>query len=277
MKLGIKQKIEWYKQMPFWIIGTVSWLIYSIICIVSGADILGMVKFFFSIPFYLILPGITLQKLLNTKDTGLRPILWILYGTSCFVFLVCVSVHFQSMLLLQLVPLALSAFCLWQIAKKGTDICNLYKNHMNQIAKGFAIWGILCVLFALFHAAQNPHPQVAGAVQLSRDLLWNIGNGRALSQAFPAEDIRFEGVRFSYHYLTELIVAGLSLVSGASVYDIFVFFSGSVFLLGELIALYCLGRSFYYDNRKKAVALIALVFGFQCASMWGIFVQQESI
>lgn len=277
MTLDKKQKVKEPKQMLFLGIGGISCVLYGIICVLSGADLLGMAKFFFSVPFYLILPGVALQKLLHIKDTGLRPVLWILYGTGFFVFLVCISVHFQSIWLLQLSPLALSAFCLWQIAKKGTDIYYLYQKHTSQIARGFAIWGVLCLLFALFHAAQNPHPQVAGSVALSRDLLWNIGNGRALSQAFPAEDIRFVGVRFSYHYLTELIVAGLSLVSGASVYDIFVFFSGPVFLLGELIAIYCLGRSFYYNNRKKAIALIVLIFGFQCASMWGIFIQQESI
>ncbi len=96
-------------------------------------------------------------------------------------------------------------------------------------------------------------------------------------QAFPPQDIRFSDVRFSYHYLTEIITAGLCLVSGSSSYDAFTFFAGPGFLAAELIALYCLGRCFYADSRKKSLALILLLFCFQCGSMWQIATQQESV
>lgn len=91
----------------------------------------------------------------------------------------------------------------------------------------------------------NPHPAAAGAAALDRDLLWNVGNAEAFCKAFPAQDIRFAGVRFSYHYLTELLTAPLSLVSGASCYDLFAFFLPPVFLAGEIAALYWLGLILY--------------------------------
>lgn len=105
-------------------------------------------------------------------------------------------------------------------------------------------WGVLCVFFALSFGARNAHPLAAGSVVLDKDLLWNIGNAEAFCDAFPPQDIRFSGVRFSYHYLTELLAAALATAAGVPCYDVFTFFSGPLFLLAELAALYALGLVF---------------------------------
>ena len=104
------------------------------------------------------------------------------------------------------------------------------------------LWAGLCLAYALGCSAANPHPQQAGAAVLDRDFLWNIGNAAALARHFPAEDMRFSGVRLAYHYLTELLSAALARVSAAPLHDVYFVFAGSVFLFGELLALRALAR-----------------------------------
>ena len=102
-------------------------------------------------------------------------------------------------------------------------------------------------------------------------MLWNVGNAAALSAHFPAEDIRFSGVRLSYHYLTELLAAALGLVSGAQLYDIYVFLAGPLFLAGELAALLALARAYFgSENARAGRQLILLLFGFSCLSLWKV-------
>lgn len=61
---------------------------------------------------------------------------------------------------------------------------------------------------------------------------------------FPPQDIRFSMVRFSYHYLTELVFGALSIVSGIACYDIYVFYAGPLVLAALLCCLYALGICF---------------------------------
>ena len=266
--------------LPWFLGSAICFLGYIAICLLSGANFVSMLSFFICVPFYLVFPGMLFAQLFDIPNLGLTPLLSILYGTGFFAALVCFSVRLQLVWILQIVPPILSLLFLWQWFNKQKTLQNntIKSIFHNKIFACFIVFSsILCLLFGLFHSAENAHPLAAGTINLSRDLLWNIGNGNAFTHAFPPQDIRFVGVRFSYHYLTELIVGGLSLVSGASSYDIFVFFSGPVFIAVQLIALYCLGRCFYQDNRKKSLLLPIVLFGFQCASMWGIFSQQESV
>lgn len=139
------------------------------------------------------------------------------------------------------------------------------------------IWAALLLLYTICFCARNPHPAAAGPVVLNQDMLWNVGNAAALSRAFPAQDIRFVGVRLSYHYFTELVWAALSLVSGADLYDIYVFYAGPLFLAAELIALQALVSSYFAERRPQKYRLLcALLFCFACASLWFPLADGES-
>ena len=252
---------------------------YAAICLLSGANVFTMAAFFVGIPFYLVFPGLLLADLFGPFRHGMRALLTMLYGTGFFAALVCLSVRLGQIWLLRTAPLVLSAFFLVRAYRNNNKrlIPSFNASQRFSAVCGIFAVGVLCLLFALAHSAENAHPLVAGAIDLNRDLLWNIGNGNAFTMAFPPQDIRFSEVRFSYHYLTEILAAGLCLVSGASSYDVFVFFSGPVFLSAELLAAYCLGRCFYFDVRKKAAAFPVLMFGFQCASLWAVADIGESI
>lgn len=260
------------------LVSVLCFAVYAAVCLLSGARAASMVAFFICIPFYLVIPGLFWADVLGPFRHGLRALLAMLYGTGFFAALVCLSVRLGQVWLLRLVPPLVCVVFLFQKMRKGTrlkeiDAC-IQRRSVLYFTAGVSV---LCVLFALFHSAENAHPMVAGSIDLNRDLLWNIGNGNAFTIAFPPQDIRFSQVRFSYHYLTEILAAGLCMVSGASSYDVFVFFSGPVFLSAEVLAAYCLGRCFYFDNRKKAAAFPVLLFGFQCASLWSVAARGESL
>lgn len=251
--------------------------VYLFVAWAGGASLPAMAAYFGCVALYLVLPGAFFACNFGPKGMGLEPLLTILYGSGFLAVVYCFAVRLGQLWLLRLVPAAVGLAFVAQLWQGRRGMPRLSDRQKGILANLALLWGVLCLLFALLMSAENPHPAAAGSVDISRDLLWNIGNGNAFQHAFPPEDIRFDNVRFSYHYLTELLTGALAILSGAESYDIFVFFSGPVFLAGELAALYCLGRCFYRDDRKKALALPVVLFGFQCASMWGIVGQKESV
>lgn len=254
------------------IVVCVSLLGYLYIAAVSGANMLSMAAFFLAALFYVVIPGMAFADWSGIQDSRLHSSLVLLYGTGFLALMHCLSVRLQILWLLRTVPLAVSLVYLVLCARKKK------KPKLEVWENGVVLWALLCLFFALTMSAQNPHPMAAGAADLSRDMLWNVGNSSALSAAFPAEDIRFENVRFSYHYFTELLTAALHLVSGASTYDITVFFSGPLFLAAELAALCGLGKCYYGEKKDKMThALVYVLFLCQCASMWAVANERNSI
>ena len=158
---------EWW----LWVVGTVTFAMYSIICLLSGASLWGMIGNRYTYSFYLVVPGMALQQWTGPKQRGVAPMLWMLYGCSFFVALVCFCVRLQLVWILQLLPPVVSAIFLWlnrnKIPKAAVQIVR-----KKAAARMVALWGCLCLLFALFHSAQNPHPIVAESVSINRDLLW---------------------------------------------------------------------------------------------------------
>ena len=92
----------------------------------------------------------------------------------------------------------------------------------------------------------------------------------ALARNFPAEDLRVSGVRLAYHYLTELLWAALARVGGATLFDVYFYGAGPVFLTGELLALSALARCCWPNLPNAPRRYFALVFGFSCLSMWTV-------
>lgn len=220
---------------------------------------------------YLILPGWALADWLAPKQRGLTGLYAAVYGCGFLAALHCVSVRLGVVWLLRLLPPVLVLLWLIRRHHSGTlDVPRAVHRLIDLLDSNTGLfWALLCLLYAVRFGAINPFPTAAGAVHLDQDMLWNVGNAAALSQHFPAEDIRFSGVRLSYHYLTELLSAALGLVSGVELYDIYVFLAGPLFLAGELVALKVLARAYFGAEHPHADrALILLLYGFSCLSLW---------
>lgn len=268
------------RTLPVW--GTVSACLFFCLWIYArcGADLWTAGRLWFCLILYLLLPGRLLARRLAPAGTGLLPLTAPVCGIGVLVGFYLAAMACRQPLLLRLGSPALTAALLFARrssaemppCRPGRPLYALATRHRALLL----LWAGLCVFSALSFSAVNPHPAAAEAMVPDRDLLWNVGNAEAFRKAFPAQDIRFAGVRFSYHYLTELLAAALSLVSGASCYDLFAFFLPPVFLAAEIAALYWLGLALY-DSHTKAVLLPFVLFCFQCASLWKVFRTGDSL
>ena len=255
-------------------------LLYLFVCAAGGAQMLRLPLFLAAAAIYLYLPGVCLSHWIGPKQKELQPLLSIVYGSALLAASHCVVVRFQMqelLFLIPLVPIVLFGRSAFQRFKQPKEQL-LYRAVEGLCSQTAFAWSILLFLYTICFSARNPHPTAAGSVVLNQDMLWNVGNAAALGNAFPAQDIRFSGVRLSYHYLTELLASALSLLSGAECYDVYVFFFGPLFLAAELTALKAMASSYYAKNIRNGWQwLTFLLVGFSCASLWKPLSNGESL
>lgn len=239
---------------------------WAAVSLLSGASLPGMLGFAAACFLYLLLPGWALADWLAPKGSS-TPLMTAVYGCALLAGTHCVAVRLGFPWLLRLLPPLLAVVWLFRQTQQALPrLRGGAQTLLRTLDSGTGLfWAALCLLYALCFGAVNPAPLQAGAVHLNQDMLWNVGNAAALSHTFPAQDIRFSGVRLSYHYLTELLSAALALTSGAEIYDIYVFFAGPLFLAGELVALKSLSDAYFGPEDKKAFPLLtALLYAFSC-------------
>ena len=218
---------------------------------------------------YLYFPGCLFARLSGVQPllaVGRAP-LAILYGTGFFAALACVCIRLNCLWLLRMLPPILAAIDLLAMEKLDLRAACLRVKSNGDFWCRAALWGVLTALFALMVSVKNAHPSAAGAIVPNQDVLWNIGNAESFALGFPPQDIRFSGIRLSYHYFTELVWGAMSIVSGVSCWDIITLYGGPLVLAALVCCVYALGMQFYAGNRNKALAFVASLFLFNCASL----------
>ncbi len=241
----------------------------GIITVRSGANPLGLPLLAVLVFIYLYLPGRLLAKLLprEVQNAPYRTLLHLALGSGALVVLYAVGARLGVKLLLTALPPA--AVLVWGIILWRTGrLHKLHRPALGQLAKhqyalGYAaLWGLFSLLFALVISLANAHPAsvASGEVLPTQDLLWNIGNAKSFVLGFPPQDIRFLGVRLTYHYLTELLWGIFSLISGLNAYDIIAFYAGPLAIAALLLALRTLGRFFYEGSERKTALFVFLLF-----------------
>ncbi|MCI6639383.1 MAG: hypothetical protein MSH10_01095 [Pygmaiobacter massiliensis] len=139
----------------------------------------------------------------------------------------------------------------------------------------FAAIGVL--LCALVWSTACAHPAAVGENQLKQDFLWTVGNARSFFLGFPPQDIRFTGVRLTYHYLQELLCAGLSAVSGVSCYDLLAFWLAPLWMLCCCTCLWRTARLLCFESRRAAAWVCILsVFAGGCGYLFSLFGQSRA-
>lgn len=128
------------------------------------------------------------------------------------------------------------------------------------------LWGALALVSAA-GAGLLAHPAAVGQIAPSQDFFWNLGNAESFFAGFPPTDLRFAGVTLTYHYLTELLGAGLSMASGLPVYDVLAFCETPLLLALAVFALRRLGAVVFDDRRAGTPLLLAGVFVLACGSL----------
>lgn len=255
---------------------TVCVFLYLMLICVSGAKLWALALFALCVPLYLYWPGRFWTHIMG-MDTALSVLTGVLLGTGFLAALYCVCMRLGILWLLRTLPPLMGLFWLLVLRTKkkpeeqnrekaGRIGCKACRD--GPFLSFAALWGVLLVLFALQISVKNAHPTAAGEIVLTQDMMWNIGNANSFSIAFPPQDIRFSMVRFSYHYLTELVWGTLSLVSGIPCYDVFVFYAAPFLLAAQLACLLALGKCFYPDDSSRARLFPFCLLGFNCASLW---------
>ncbi len=264
-------------------------LFYLAILAAGGAALWGLFVFVACGAVYLYLPGrfwvraTGMERLLPEYTAPLS----ILLGTGFLAVTYCFARRLDMLWLLRLLPPALGLVWLAVRCKAAADGAagqkpGLSKNdlvsHFQMAGKRLcadgrrlsyaALWGVLLVLFACQISIKNAHPAAVGEIILTQDVLWNIGNANSFAIAFPPQDIRFSMVRLAYHYLTEMTLGVLSMVSGVSCYDIEVFYAAPLVLAAMLCCAHALGRCFYKGDAAKTFCFPFLLLCFNCASLW---------
>ena len=111
--------------------------------------------------------------------------------------------------------------------------------------EGWLCAAVLCLLalYCVGGALRFALPAAAGgAVVPQQDFFWNVGNAQSFLLGFPPQDLRFSGYTLTYHYLSELMAAGLSMASGTPCYDMEVVLLPLAGILFTAAMLWDLGR-----------------------------------
>ena len=138
-----------------------------------------------------------------------------------------------------------------------------------------AVAGVLALISAA-GAGLFAHPAAVGQITPSQDFFWNLGNAESFLLGFPPADLRFAGVTLTYHYLTELLAAGLSMASGLAVYDVLAFYQTPLLLALLVWALWQLGQAVFGGSRAKSALLLAATFLLGCVSLYKVWPSGQS-
>lgn len=222
----------------------------------GGGRLPDAVRTLLAVTFFILLPGGFFVRVLpiSSAAKACPEPFCLLYGLGFFALVTAVAARLGNrfVLLAVLVPAAAQ---LWRLARRRGS--NFAPPAFCAALTG-ALWGLCALTWALSCA----HPAAVGENQLKQDFLWTVGNARSFSLGFPPQDIRFAGVRLTYHYLHELVTGGLSAVSGVSCYDLLAFWLPGLWVAGCVVCLYRLGLLLYASPRRAAACtLLAMTAG----------------
>lgn len=210
--------------------------------------------------------GRLLAEQLGLRQKGLLHTGSVVLGLAVLAALALAGSITRSAFTVQLGFLALLAFSLFYARSRGLCVLRTDAPASEQ--------RLLCLLFVLLlglyffaGAVPNAHPAAVGAITPNQDFFWNVGNAESFFLGFPPEDLRFAGLTVTYHYLTELLSAGLAMLSGCSCYDALAFYLPPALLLSFCAVLWESGGRLL-GKGKQQMLLLLFVFGTACAGLY---------
>ncbi|MEG0166948.1 MAG: hypothetical protein RR709_03645 [Ruthenibacterium sp.] len=234
-------------------------LLLSAVAIYLGCAALAPLRAALYILLYLGMPGFACYKLLLhgeiLPETLCVPAT-ILCGTGFFAAVTCVSARFGAWWLLQTAPPLFGICCLLILWRVGEKV--ILRKPTSDAQGHWLLYAVLLLVFLFCWVANTAHPAAVGNTLLKQDFLWNVGNARSFALGFPPLDLRFSGVRLQYHYLNELLVGGLAMVSGVSAYDWLAFCWPPFVMAAAIACLHTLGMILYRDSKKADFLPIAI-------------------
>lgn len=209
-------------------------------------------------------PGAALRVLLcRAAPQQLAPVLTIVFGGAFFTLAALLA---SATGLHWLVAVLCGGGCVLRAVRLRREKMWFSGVDRRDLALLAVLWAG-CVLLNALWAVRYIHPFVAEVARPNQDFFWNLGNVQSILQGFPVADLRVAGVTVSYHYLTELLQAGVCMLTGLPAYDVVAFYGYAPVAAGMLLCLYSLGRVLWgKDGRALALAAMPLLLG--CGSLW---------
>lgn len=205
------------------------------------------------------LPGIALAGVLHREASApVRGTAALVWGLAAFA-LACVLASLSGIHSLVWLP-ALAAVIALAVRRPARTF-----RPPNIRLWPLAVWG-MAVLLCSLSASAFAHPSAVGAVTPSQDFFWNLGNVQSFLNGMPPQDLRFSGVVLRYHYLTELLYAGLCMGTGLPAYDVTAFYGAPLLLAGAVFALCNLANGLFEKKSQRALCVCGL-FVLGCAGL----------
>lgn len=260
-------------------------LVYIALMLSAGGSLMELAAVILAVVFYILLPGRFWRKLLNldTFLPGYTFPLTLLLGTGSLVVCFCVAIRLNIHWLIQYIqPLCgLAGLVIFRsMVRPLRATAARIREFSGRLLTGERLLLALLASALIFvygwcGAVKYTHATIAGIILPNQDFLWNVGNAESFLIQFPPEDLRFYDVRLTYHYLTEMITACLSLITGTSCYNILAFYQQPLTLCALIACLYRFGCSFFRNqdgqpHTGKAMLFVFSPFIFACASLWAI-------
>ncbi len=228
----------------------------------AGASAFGALWCWLAAFLLVGLPGLVLAGVLHRNAAApVRGTAALVWGLAAFA-LISVAASLSGIHSLVWAPVLVAALVLAVRRSKafaGQKIC-LWP---------LAVWGAAVLLCSL-SASAFAHPSAVGAVTPNQDFFWNLGNVQSFLAGMPPQDLRFSGVVLRYHYLTELLYAGLCMGTGLPAYDVTAFYGAPLMLAGAVFALYNLANGLLGKKYQRALCVCGL-FVLGCAGMHKLF------
>ncbi len=231
------------------------------------------------------LPGRFWHRLLRLESflPGYRLPLSLVLGLGSLAVCYCFCMRLGVLWLLRVLPPALGLAEAWlsvrgaprldrpRLRALGGALAAFYRRQYLLVGLAAA----LVFVYGWCGVTKYAHPSAVGQILLNQDFLWNVGNAESFLIAFPPQDIRFYNVRLTYHYLTEMTTASLSVLTGIPCYDIMAFCQQPLLLCALVACVYRFGLFFFKradggPDRGRALLLPFVLFCFGCASLWKI-------
>lgn len=216
-----------------------------------------------------VLPGCALARCAGLQACGLFYSGSIVFGTAVFAVLTAVSAAAGTPVLLWLMP---GFGLIWAfLSFRKHDALAAHSGGAPHFAAAGVIVPIFAVLASFLCVLARTKPAVGAPVLPDHDFLWNLGNLNSFLQGFPPADLRFAGLTLTYHWLTELLGAGLCMAVPAAPWDMLAMFLPLAMAAGLVIALCELAALWFDGNAKQTAALFVLLFFCGEAALWKVF------
>lgn len=215
----------------------------------------------------IFVPGTVLKNTLFKSDyKNIEFTLISVLGFSLFSIISLIASYTHFHIIIPIYVLIMTIIFLVNLLKSKKLKTNEVFLHINNNVLLFSI----CIFYIFLNAlwsVRYAHPIKVGQITPSQDFFWNLGNVQSIINGVPVADLRVSGVTLSYHFLTELICAGLSMLSGIAPYDIVAFYGFVPIAIALTGCLYELGM--YLSNQKKIYGILtsSLPLWLGCASL----------